>query len=207
MEEHIVTDFQEEKYETLIQGLIDDEFGFCDDFLPPETVEGLRNKLLEHRKNGAMFPAGVGKNFDFKKNAMVRGDVIYWLAKETTHPFEQAFFKQVEFFIAHLNQTCYTSINDYEFHYAYYEVNSFYKRHLDQFKNDKARKFSLVMYLNEDWSVQDGGQLSLYTKHGDFKLAPEGGRCVFFKSDEVEHEVHPSLSRYRLSIAGWLKNS
>ena len=35
--------------------------------------------------------------------------------------------------------------------------------------------------------------------------SPMGGRMVFFKSDEMEHEVHPSFTRERISIAGWLK--
>jgi len=62
------------------------------------------------------------------------------------------------------------------------------------------------MYLNENWETRDGGQLSLYTSKGEVRLIPDGGRIVFFKSDETEHEVHPSMGRYRLSIAGWLKS-
>jgi SM-20-related protein len=109
-------------------------------------------------------------------------------------------------FIDYLNQTCYTGINDFEFHYAFYEAGSFYQRHLDQFRADLGRKFSLVTYLNDNWSDDDGGKLSLYLQDRDVSIFPYGGRSVFFKSDEVEHEVHLA-GRSRISIAGWLKRT
>ena len=33
-------------------------------------------------------------------------------------------------------------------------------------------------------------------------ISPLDGRLVFFKSDEMEHEVYPSPSRNRVNIAG-----
>ncbi|WP_430407005.1 2OG-Fe(II) oxygenase [Fluviicola sp.] len=65
----------------------------------------------------------------------------------------------------------------------------------------------MVLYLNEDWKKEDGGLLSLYPKAGQqIDISPLGGRMVLFRSDEMEHEVNPSLTRTRNSIAGWLKN-
>jgi SM-20-related protein len=61
-----------------------------------------------------------------------------------------------------------------------------------------------VTYLNESWRSSEGGQLVLYHKEGEKEILPEGGRSVFFKSDEIEHEVKPA-KRYRMSITGWLK--
>ncbi len=206
MEENSILSLEEAHYEQLIQGLIDKEFGSVDHFISDATTLGLRNNLLNLKKDGKMHPAGVGRNFDFQKNADVRGDVIHWIHNDSHDIFERKFLDKVDNFIQYLNRTCYTSINDYEFHYAFYDENSFYKRHLDQFKSDKGRKFSLVMYLNENWGDQDGGEISLYTNNGDFKLKPEGGKVVFFKSDETEHEVHPTFGRFRISIAGWLKS-
>ncbi len=205
MKEIFDTD-SEASFEPLISGMIDEGFGSADDFLPPWVVAGLRTNLLHARDTDLMHPAGIGRKFDFQKNTLVRGDEILWLEKDTKDPFEQAFFERVEQFIQYLNRSCYTGINDYEFHYAYYEPGSFYKRHLDQFKSNRARKFSLVTYLNEDWRPDHGGRLSLYLKEGEKEVLPLGGRAVFFKSDEIEHEVHPSAARYRLSIAGWLKS-
>ncbi|TNE58452.1 MAG: 2OG-Fe(II) oxygenase [Bacteroidetes bacterium] len=206
MQHHPSPNPEEQQFELLIEGLLEQQYGFCDDFIDPETVAGLRDNLLRFYDAGAMHPAGVGRHFDYQKNTQVRGDVIRWIEPDSEDPFERRFLERVQAFIRYLNQSCYAGINDFEFHYAFYEQHSFYKRHLDQFKSNKGRKFSLVTYLNENWQESDGGNLSLYldaTKQED--LYPVGGRTVFFKSDEIEHEVHPSHTRYRISIAGWLK--
>jgi len=195
----------ETRYEQLISGLLENQFGYADDFLDEQTVQGLREKLFRYLDAGMMQPAGVGRKFDYIKNTEVRGDVIKWIDHDTADPFEIRFLNRVKDFVRYLNESCFTGINDFEFHYAYYEKNSFYKRHLDQFRADKGRKFSLVTYLNDQWKNDDGGRLSLYLEDKVFDLYPLGGRAVFFRSDRTEHEVHPAPYRPRLSIAGWLK--
>ena len=195
---------EEWKFEELISGLIANQFGVVDDFLDSDIIQGLRLNLQKRWSAGQMHPAGIGKRFSFQKNLKVRGDQISWIDNASEDNFEKRFINKVSAFIDYLNQTCYTGINDFEFHYAFYEEGSFYKRHLDQFRADLGRKFSLVTYLNDNWSDEDGGKLSLYLNTRDISIFPIGGRSVFFKSDEVEHEVHPA-TRSRISIAGWLK--
>ena len=198
---------EELQFEVLIDGLLNNQYGFVESFLDISTITGLRNNLYKYRENGEMHPAGIGKKFDYQKNTLVRGDLIKWFDENSINEFERLLLDKINRFIAYLNKTCYTSINASEFHYASYDVNSFYKRHLDQFKSEKGRKFSLVIYLNQDWTVKDGGKIALYineTKIDD--IYPLEGRVVFFKSDELEHEVHPSLTRNRISVAGWLKS-
>lgn len=195
------------QFEALIDGLLNQGFGVCDDFLSPALAAGLRDNLLAFNEEGEMAAAGIGRKFDFQKNIRVRGDVIKWLPEATEDPFEMELLSKIGHFIQYLNETCYTSLNGKEFHYACYETGSFYKRHLDQFKSDRGRKFSLVLYLNEDWKESDGGYLTLYPEDiAPVDVYPLGGRAVFFRSDEMEHEVHPSPTRERLSIAGWLKS-
>jgi len=194
-------------FEALIQGLLNQGFGSSPHFLPEPVVSQLRAQLRQHYDEGNMSAAGIGRHFDYQKNAEIRGDEIRWIRNDTPNPAEKSFLQTVDAFVDHLNATCYAGIRSYEFHYAYYAPGSFYKRHLDQFRSDKGRKYSLVIYLNENWQKEDGGHLSLYVD-GDKQIdvLPTGGRAVFFKSDEREHEVHPAPERYRLSIAGWLKN-
>lgn len=197
---------QETRYEALITGLLEDNFATDDFFLSKDLLAGLRNNLLAHYKAGNMHAAGIGRLATHHQNTKVRGDLIKWIENDSADPYERQLLDQVQGFIAYLNQTCYTSINDIEFHYAYYEQGSFYKRHLDQFKSHTGRKFSFVIYLNESWQAEDGGAISLYLPAGTEKqLLPLGGRAVLFKADELEHEVHVSPTRARLSIAGWLK--
>jgi SM-20-related protein len=207
MEDHILTGRDEDLFEGLIQGLLTRSYGLCDDFLDTAHLSGLRLNVTRYKEEGAMHPAGIGRSFDYQRNTTIRGDVIKWIEKDTEDAHERAFLSKIEHFIRYLNQTCYTSINDYEFHYAWYERNSFYKRHVDQFKSSKGRKYSMVLYLNEVWQEKDGGHLVIYLKvnHSE-SIRPAGGRVVFFQADQTEHEVEPSINRNRISIAGWLKS-
>lgn len=197
---------EQAQFEELIQGLIDNDFGCCNDFLLPSTIIGLNANLQLLSDFDKLQVSGIGNRLDFQKNASIRGDKINWIADQSTNPYELDYLKKIQRFVRYLNQTCFTAITSFESHYAAYGVNSFYKRHLDQFKNEKGRKYSIVLYLNENWTDEDGGFLSLYPKLKDqINISPLGGRLVLFKSDEMEHEVHPSLTRERRSIAAWLK--
>ena len=71
-------------------------------------------------------------------------------------------------------------------------------------KNDNNRKYSLINYLNENWLEEDGGQLLVYQNDTVQKISPQSQTAVFFKSDEIEHEVILA-HRNRMSITGWLK--
>lgn len=198
---------EQSQFEKLIQGLIDENYGCCSDFISPVTVTGLCANIRSLTDLGNMLPSGVGNKLNFQKDKKIRGDKINWIEEQSSNQFELVYLHKIENFIAYLNKTCFTSIKNFESHYSTYETNSFYKRHIDQFKNEKGRKYSIVLYLNQDWKDEDGGVLSLYPKDSkQVNISPLGGRMVFFRSDEMEHEVHPSSTRERRSIAAWLKN-
>lgn len=198
---------EQNQFEGLIQGLIDNEYGCCNDFMLPETVNGLSANIQRLSDSDVMIPSGLGNKGDFKKDLSIRGDKINWIDGQSTNPFEMIYLNKIEKFILYLNKTCFTAIKSFESHYSSYEKSSFYKRHLDQFKNEKGRKYSIVLYLNANWGKEDGGLLSLYPKGGEqVSISPLGGRMVLFRSDEMEHEVNPSFTRQRNSIAGWMKD-
>ena len=198
---------EQDQFEKLIQGLIDDEYGCCNDFILPSTVIGLGANIQRLSESGNMKPSGFGNKKDFHEDKRIRGDKINWIGAQSINQFEMIYLKKIEKFILYLNKTCFTSIKSFESHYSSYEERSFYTRHLDQFKTEKGRKFSIVLYLNQDWKEKDGGLLSLYPKVGEqINISPLGGRMVLFRSDEIEHEVHASITRERRSIACWLKN-
>ena len=199
---------EEIQFEALIKGLIDHNYGTCDDFISPQTVDGLVNNIQKSILFGSMKPSGLGNKATPQQNKKIRGDKINWIEAETENAFELTFLKKIESFILYLNNTCYTSIKSFETHYSNYNKGRFYKRHLDQFKDEKGRQFSIVLYLNSDWKKEDGGLHSLYPEGKEtIIISPLGGRIVLFRSNEMEHEVHPSLTRDRNSIACWLKNT
>lgn len=64
----------------------------------------------------------------------------------------------------------------------------------------------MIMYLNEDWIPSDGGELCVYHQNDTQIITPINGKCIFFKSNELEHEVLLS-HKPRMSITGWLKTN
>jgi len=193
-----------DNFDLLIDSYLDDNVGVDTSFLSPELCNGLLQNILQLQKDGLMVAAGIGNGHLQDKDQKMRSDKIYWMDKSHNNIYEQEFLQRVENFIDHLNHTCYTGINSYEFHYAVYEAGSFYKRHKDQFRNDSDRKFSLINYLNNDWLEADGGQLVVYQNETAQKILPQSQTAVFFKADEMEHEV-TMAHRTRMSITGWLK--
>jgi SM-20-related protein len=188
----------------LIDSYVADKVGITQGFLSVPLAAFLKENLLALYANQQLLEAGIGNENKLTHDKLLRSDKIYWLDRSHNDVHENSFFDLMDSFVLHLNQTCYTGITGYEFHYAMYETGSFYKKHLDQFKSNKSRAFSMIMYLNVDWKEEDGGELCIY--HDDFTqtISPEQGKCVFFKSNELPHEVLLT-HQTRLSITGWLK--
>jgi len=198
------TTLMNKQFDLLIDSYLLNKVGIDAGFLNETLANGLQQNILQLQKDELMTNAGIGNEEVMDTNQKMRSDKIYWMDKTHDNIFEQEFLHHVEDFIDHLNSTCYTGINGYEFHYAVYEKGSFYKRHKDQFKNDSNRKYSLINYLNENWLEEDGGQLLVYQNETVQKILPQSQTSVFFKSDEMEHEV-AKANRPRMSITGWLK--
>ncbi len=192
------------RFDLLIDSYLDNRVGIDTGFLNKRLSNGLQQNILQLQCDGLMMAAGIGNGEVKDTRQKIRGDKIYWMNKDHENIYEREFLLLVEEFIHHLNQTCYTGINGYEFHYAIYEEGSFYKRHTDQFKNDHNRKYSLINYLNENWLEEDGGELYVYQQGAIQKVLPCSQTAVFFKSSEMEHEVMKA-NRQRMSISGWLK--
>lgn len=193
-------------FDSLIDSFIKDKVGIADDFLSKTLASHLKQNLSALYSEKQLLLAGTGNNTGLTHDTLTRSDKIYWLDREHDNEHENSFFKLMDSFVEYLNSTCYTGITGYEFHYTLYEKGSFYKRHLDQFRSNKSREYSMIMYLNDDWQQADGGELCVY--HPDYTqtIAPQNGKCVFFKSSELEHEVLIT-TQPRLSITGWLKTN
>ena len=194
----------EKIFNDLIDGYIDTKVGISKTFLSKALCRNLAENLRTAYAQKQMIPAGTGNESSIIHNKLNRSDVILWLDRKHNNRYENSFFDLIDLFIIHLNSTCFTGISGYEFHYAMYEKGSFYKRHLDQFRNDDSRQYSVIFYLNEDWLAADGGELCVYFDNHVQMISPEMGTTVFFKSSELEHEVMPT-NKARLSIVGWLK--
>ncbi|MES2543277.1 MAG: 2OG-Fe(II) oxygenase family protein [Bacteroidota bacterium] len=195
----------ENTFETLIATYIENKVGISEHFLSDELANNLKQNLVTLNNESLLIAAGIGNSEKLAFNSAIRSDTIYWLDKKHNNVFENQFFEQIEAFIIYLNQSCYAGITGYEFHYSLYESGDFYLKHLDQFKNNPSRKYSMISYLNNNWIESDGGELLIHQFNNNQKISPTQGKTVFFKSDELVHEVLVTQNT-RMSITGWLKS-
>lgn len=191
-------------FNVLIDSFIEKRVGISENFLTKSLAFHLSENLNALYANNQLHSAGIGNESLVDQNKLIRSDRIYWLDRKNNNEYENSFFDIIDAFVLHLNTTCYTGITGYEFHYALYEKGSFYKKHLDQFRNNESRQYSLVIYLNVDWLEIDGGELCIHHVDSLQIISPNNGKSVFFKSSELEHEVLLT-TKPRLSITGWLK--
>lgn len=194
-------------YETIITDLLENQYAVCDAFFSDEAVQIMRAELEQKLETSEFKKSAIGNKSDEVVKEEIRGDYIFWLDVEDKNQASETFFNTINDFITYINATCYLGITTKEFHYAMYPEGTFYKRHLDVFKNDTRRKLSIVCYLNdENWQPEFGGELVIYKPEEDIKIYPLKGRVVIFESQILEHEVKP-VHRKRFSITGWLKTS
>ncbi|MCP5336073.1 MAG: 2OG-Fe(II) oxygenase, partial [Oceanospirillaceae bacterium] len=93
-----------------------------------------------------------------------------------------------------------------EAHFAHYNPGEFYRKHLDAFQGRSNRRVTTVVYLNDGWQSEWGGELEIFTAQDEslLKVEPQAGTLVSFLSDEFPHQVLPA-TQPRLSIAGWFR--
>lgn len=193
-------------FETIIQSYVDTKLGVDEQFIDKTLAKNLSVRLLTLFETNLMIGAGTGDTANKQVDQLIRNDKIFWLDRSHDDESENAFLDHIDQFVTYLNSSCYTGITGYEFHFVLYEKGSFYKKHFDRFKNNGDRAFSVIIYLNPDWVLNDGGELCIHQNNTQQYISPENCKGVFFKSDELEHEVLVT-NVPRLSITGWLKTN
>ena len=197
-------------FEPLVQGILERGYSVLDRFLDTAEVDTLRREALQIMNQAGFRPAGVGQGSDYQQNRQIRSDYIHWIDTANLQEAARFYPERVEQLIVYLNRTCFLGIRDYEMHFAWYDTGRFYQRHLDVFRDDSARKLSIICYLNPYWQPGDGGELLIYLPREDgteetITVEPVAGRLVCFESTRLEHEVLPA-HQPRLSVTGWLKD-
>lgn len=172
--------------------------------LDEHLLEELHKEIKELDANEEMTPAAIGRGESHLVAKSIRSDKTKWL--EFNSLTQRLLLDSLEKIRVQVNQNLLLGLFDIEAHYAVYRPGDFYKRHFDSFVGEKNRLLSMVLYLNKDWHIADGGLLNLYenaeTTSPFVSIAPAWGECVLFLSEEVSHEVTVA-SRNRYSIAIW----
>ncbi|MFV1921650.1 MAG: 2OG-Fe(II) oxygenase [Methylotenera sp.] len=191
-----------------INAISEHGYAIIDDFLAPSEIEVLADTIKAKWLNGEMVSAKTGKAG--LKNKKIRGDYIAWLDEADTSPAVMAYFRKMEMLRLLLNTQLFMNVQELETHVAVYPVGSTYQKHLDQFSHGFAgqiqhRQLSAVLYLNQNWQSQHGGELRLHINDcNHLDISPNAGRIVLFLSAKFWHEVLPA-QRERLSLTGWFR--
>ncbi len=192
----------------IAQDLAQQGWSVSDDYLSPLEFSRLAAESESLLRAGVFRPAGVGRGAGLMVRPDVRSDKVLWLDPERCSSTQRRYLARLEALRAGINQTLFLGLFEFEGHLAVYPPGSYYRKHLDQFQGMGHRTVTAILYLNQNWQPEDGGQLRIYTDPNDpahyEELLPLGGRLVTFLSARFLHEVMPAR-RQRLSITGWFK--
>lgn len=133
-----------------------------DDFVPPSLVAKLASEAQELREGAHLRPAGIGRGGQFQTNATIRSDLISWLEPATATPAQRHYLGILEELRVAINRHLFLGLFAFEGHLALYPPGACYRKHLDQFRDTQHRLVTVILYLNPDWRVEDGGQLRIY---------------------------------------------
>ncbi|WP_426359410.1 2OG-Fe(II) oxygenase [Pseudocolwellia sp. HL-MZ19] len=197
-------------FESITNDIVDKGYSIRPYALP----EHLAQLLLQHvtmLDEEKFKRAGIGRAKDHVVNDFIRTDEICWITGNSDAG--SAWIKWTESLRVFLNRRLFLGLFSFESHFAHYAKGDFYKKHKDAFKGEDNRMLSVVVYLNQYWMPDDGGELVIYNKQQStsavidnsiIKVTPNFGTIVVFLSEEFPHEVL-AAKRDRYSIAGWFR--
>ena len=193
------------KINNILKDLQQQGWSVQQDFFSTELISELKTTLISLRQQGLLKQAGIGRKKDFHIEQSIRSDEISWFDENNLTEAQEKFLNITKQLQNAINEKFYLGLFELEIHFALYAPNAFYKRHLDQHKNQDTRVVTLICYLNDNWKKEDGGELHLYLKNGEtISVLPNAGTLVCFMSAEFEHEVLPA-KRERASLTGWFR--
>jgi len=181
-----------------------DGLSVLDRFLAPPQVGALVDCANLRRERGDFHAARIGNERSLQRREDIRGDSTCWIVPPLL-PAERTLLEQLESLRLELNSQAWLGLFDLELHYARYPPGAGYARHVDQPQGSTQRRMSLVLYLNESWTREAGGELRIFDSAGRHRdIEPIAGRLVCFLTSGREHAVL-ATQRERLSISGWFR--
>ncbi|MGB3289438.1 MAG: 2OG-Fe(II) oxygenase [Burkholderiaceae bacterium] len=196
-------------HDQMLESLADQGWAVSDGLIDAQLCKRLYEQCRQAWDEGRFKPAGIGHGRKMALHTEIRGDSICWIEPESAESATREFLQWSEDLREDLNRSFYTGLTNTEFHFARYPTGHCYRKHMDQHKNQRHRKISLVLYLNPEWSSDGHGELCLYSPQDGNKLVervlPMPGRLAVFRSDLIPHEVMP-CTQPRWSLTGWFRN-
>jgi SM-20-related protein len=195
--------------DTIADALVEQGYLIIDNILPVSLLNALQMHF-DQLQSEEFKLAGIGRQTGFQVQETIRADKIHWITANTAATTE--FLHWMDALRVGFNHRLFMGLFDYESHFACYPIGAFYKKHLDAFRGKDGQRqsnrvLSTVLYLNENWPSENGGDLLIYSEDDTQviqRVAPVFGRLVIFLSEKFPHEVLPA-QRERKSIAGWFR--
>ena len=195
-----------DSFELIIGDLASKGWAVVDNFVSAEWAAELLEEQRQQSRRGTFRFAGTGRSDSHQLDSQTRGDQILWLDQGNALPAQCQYLARLEQLRLEVNRTLFLGLYALETHAAVYPPGSFYRRHLDGFRQGNLRILTAILYLNPRWHVHDGGALRLYLEanpNGEFlDVLPMSGRLVAFLSESFHHEVLETR-RTRSSITSW----
>lgn len=194
----------EQNFNDIIEAITGPGIGIFPHFIDAELVAALRHDI-DSLPSWELTPAAIGRKRHQQTNEQIRSDKTRWIEGDT--PAQRYYLAIMSRLRETLNRQLFMGLKDYECHYALYQAGDFYKKHLDAFRGRSNRRVTTVLYLNDDWQQNDGGELLVYSFQDEtvlHKVQPQAGTLVCFLSEDFPHEVLPAI-RDRRSVAGWFR--
>lgn len=200
----VVPELDDHLFDTIAVDIYERGYSIQKHALPSSLLELLKHHITSLPES-AFKRAGIGRVNNLTVNDNVRTDEICWIDEQSIAG--HAWLSWASELQRYLNRHLFMGLFSFESHFAHYEEGAFYKKHQDAFIGEANRILSLVVYLNDNWLPDQGGELLLYTGETNqdvITILPTMGTVVAFLSEEFPHEVL-SACRDRYSIAGWFR--
>lgn len=190
----------------IIEHIAKQGYAVIEQFIGPQEIASLaaQGKVLQSAGEMHKAKTGIAK----VENSNLRGDFIHWIEASDASEAEMHYLNVMTELQQAINQAFFLGLFELESHFAIYPPGTGYQKHLDQFIGKEERKVSCILYLNDHWTSEDGGQLRMYLdkkdEHHFIDIPPQAGTLVVFLSSDFLHEVLPA-KRERISVTGWFR--
>ncbi|MCL1090483.1 2OG-Fe(II) oxygenase [Shewanella profunda] len=201
----MVSQLSEAMLDVIADALVDKGYIFLTDLVPHHISQVLLDKIQTTDVH-ELKAASIGRGVDQQLNPDIRRDRIQWL-EEQNEP-DVLYLDLMTQLKNGLNRRLFMGLFDYESHYAVYQPDAFYRKHVDALKGSQNRILTTVFFLNPDWKEADCGELIIYDERDNEleRIPPKMGHFVIFLSERFPHEVTKTRAQ-RNSIAGWFRVS
>ena len=203
------SNYPENQVPAIVELISTQGYAIAEHFLAPPSIQALVTRAKQLQNLGLMHKAKTGLAKNKGNSTSLRGDFIHWIENSDASEAELTYLNAMHVLQTAINQEFFLGLFELESHFAIYPPGAGYQKHLDQFIGREERKVSCILYLNEEWDQEDGGELRIYLDKEDESkftdITPQAGKLVVFLSRDFPHEVLPAR-RERMSITGWFRS-